>query len=145
MAREERPTVSHASDKYFFLKNADQKMTTVVEPVMRGIIKELHSHGQEAVIVKQCQSISESGTLQYRHITLILSVDNKKPAYNFSPYPAIGFVADSHNETILVREKRSTAYSKKESITGAYRIDEITVDLVEKYIRAFLPKVLKKV
>jgi hypothetical protein len=145
VAHEGRLTVRYAGDKYFFLKNADQKMTTVIEPLMRGIIKELHSYGQEAVIVKQCQSITPRGTLQYRHITLVLSGDKRKPAYNFSPYPAIGFIADSLNETILVREKRFTAYGKKESITGSYHIDEITVDLVEKYIRAFLPKVSKKV
>ena len=145
MYREENLTLRKASEQYLFLKNADQKMTTVIEPVMRSIIKELHSRGQEAVISKECQSISESGTLQYRHITLILSADNKKPAYNFSPYPAIGCVADSLNETILVREKKVTTTGKKENITGEYRIDEITAYLVEKYIKNFLPKVLKKV
>lgn len=137
--------VRQADEKYFFLKTVDQTMTKVIEPVMRGIIKELHSHDQEAVIVKQCQIITDSGTLQHRHITLILSADNKKPVYNFSPFPAISFVADSHSETILVREKRVTATGKKESITGECRIGEITEDLVAKYIRAFLPKVLKKV
>ena len=70
MYREENLTLRKASEQYLFLKNADQKMTTVIEPVMRSIIKELHSRGQEAVISKECQSISESGTLQYRHITL---------------------------------------------------------------------------
>lgn len=137
--------IGRASEKYFFLKTVDQITTRVIEPAMRKIIEELHSRGQEAVIAKECQSVSESGTLQYRHITLVLSADTRKPAYNFSPYPAIGFVADSHSETILVREKRVTATGKKESITGEYRIGEITEDLVARYIIAFLPKVLKKV
>lgn len=144
MARDQILTTHQASEKYFFLRNADKMMTTVIEPVMREIIKELRSRGQEAVIFREGQSISESGTLQYRHITVIFSADNRKPAYRFSAYPAIGFVADSHNETILVREKRITAAGKRERITGRYRIDEITGDLAEKHIRTFLPGVLKK-
>ena len=144
MAREEILTPHEASDKYFFLRNVDKMMTAVIEPVMRGIIKELRSRGKEAVIVRESQSISESGTLQYRHITLILSTDDRKPVYRFSAYPGIGFVADSHNETILVREKRITAAGKRERITGRYRVDEITDDLAEKHIRTFLPGVLKK-
>lgn len=137
--------IRRAGEKYLFLKTVEEVTTKVIEPAMRKIIKELHSRGQEAIIARECQSITESGALRQRHITLILSDDNRKPAYNFLLYPAIGFVADSQNERILVQEKRVTATGKRENIAGECRIGEITGDLVEKYIRTFLPKVLKNV
>lgn len=136
--------MNQAIDKYFFLKNADQRMTVVIEPVMKEISKELHHSGHESVIIKEHQTISKNGTLHHRHISLIISTPDKKPACNLVKYPAIAFVADSDKKIVWVREKKIAAKDNRERNAGEYRIGEITRQLVEKHIRNFLREALGK-
>lgn len=142
--QETTPTMHQAIDKYFFLKNADHRMTVVIEPVMKEISKELQSRGHESAIIKECQTISKNGTLHHRHISLIIFTRDKKPACNLVKCPAIAFVADSDKRIVWVREKKIVAKDNRERNVGEYRIGEITRQLVEKHIRNFLREALRK-
>lgn len=138
------PTMRQAVDKYFFLKEADKQMNTVIEPVMREIAAELQSRGRAATIFKECQTVTDNGTVQPRHISLILSTENKRPACGSSRHPSISFVADSDAKTVWVRERKISSRGKKEFNVGEYQVDQITRQLIEKHIRGFLPEALKK-
>jgi hypothetical protein len=138
-----RPTMSQAIDKYFFLKDADRRMTAVIEPVMKDISKKLQSHGHESAIVRESQSISQSGNLQHRHISLIILPRNRKPA-NLAKCPAIAFVANSDKKTVWVREKTMVSNRSRERTTGEYQLREITWQLVENHILDFLPETLRR-
>ncbi|MBP7529983.1 MAG: hypothetical protein KA801_18830 [Syntrophorhabdaceae bacterium] len=142
--QETTPTMHQAIDKYFFLKNADHRMTVVIEPVMKEISKELQSRGHESAIIKECQTLSKSGTLHHRHISLIIFTGDKKPACNLVKYPVIAFVADSEKRIVWVREKKIVAKDNRERNAGEYRIGEITRQLVEKHIHNFLREALRK-
>jgi len=136
------PTMHQAADKYFFLKDVDHRMTIVIEPVMKEISKELQSRGHGSAIIKEYQSISDTGNLRHRHISLIIITDNKRPAYN-SKYSAIAFVANSNKKTVWVREKTIGSEGQRERNTGEYQVGEITRQLVEKHIRNFLLEALE--
>jgi len=139
-----RPTTSQAMDKYFFLKNADRRMTIVIEPVMREMSKRLRSHGHESVVVRESQSISNTGNLQHRHISLIVFARNGKPT-NLTKCPAIAFVANSDKKTVWVREKTMVSNGSRERNAGEYQVGAITRQLVEKHIRSFLPEALARI
>ena len=138
------PTMHQAIDKYFFLKNADHRMTVVIEPVMKEISKELHHCGHESAIIKEHQTISKNGTLHHRHISLIIFTRDKKPACNLVKYPAIAFVADSDKKILWVREKKIASEDNRERNAGEYQIGDITRQLVEKHIHNFLREALRK-
>lgn len=137
------PTFSQALDKYFFLKDADHRMTVVIEQVMKEVSKKLQLHGHESSIVREPQSISQSGDLRRRHISLIIFTGKTKPV-SPSKYPAIAFVANSDKKVVRVVEKTIASDGSKERNAGEYQIGEITRQVVERHIRLFLPEVLGK-
>ncbi|OPY00733.1 MAG: hypothetical protein A4E60_02125 [Syntrophorhabdus sp. PtaB.Bin047] len=137
------PTLRQALDRYFFLKDAEHIMTAVIEPVMKEISMKLRSRGHESSIVRESQSISDSGYLRLRHISLIIAARKTKPA-GLAKHPVIAFVANSEKKMVWVLEKTIVPDGSKERNAGEYQVAEITRQIVEKHIRRFLPEALGK-
>jgi len=137
------PTLSQALDRYFFLKDAEHIMTAVIEPVMKEISKKLRSSGHESSIIMESQSISDSGCLRLRHISLIITARKTEPS-GLSKHPIIAFVANSDKKMVWVLEKTMVPDGSKERNAGEYRVGELTRQIVEKHIRCFLPEALGK-
>lgn len=136
------PAIDSVS-RYFFFKRLADKARSVIEPAMRETSQALQKRGCGSAILREIETMVDDKS-HPAHISLVIFTETGKAAYNLSLYPHIAFVASAGKNTVWVRKKITDKHGVQEINAGEYEVNEITGELVEKYIQEFVAEVLAK-